>query len=65
MNNKLVERLIGERESKLFGGIYHQTQVEMSYNSNKIEGSRLSVKQTRLLFEKVCFHLLKMVQTVH
>ena len=33
------------------GGIYHRTQVEMTYNSNHIEGSRLSLEQTRLIFE--------------
>lgn len=33
------------------GGIYHRTQVEITYNSNHIEGSRLSLEQTRLIFE--------------
>lgn len=48
----LVTRLRLERDGKLHGGIYHVTQVEMSYNSNKIEGSRISEKQTALIFEK-------------
>ena len=33
------------------GGIYHKVQVELTYNSNHIEGSRLSLDQTRLIFE--------------
>ena len=33
------------------GGIYHRTQVDLTYNSNHIEGSRLSHEQTRYIFE--------------
>jgi Fic family protein len=47
----LVTRLMLEKKGNMHGGIYHVTQVEMAYNSNKIEGSRLSEKQTALLFE--------------
>ncbi|GAB2022362.1 Fic family protein [Pseudolactococcus yaeyamensis] len=47
----LIERLRLEKDSHLKGGIYHITQVEMAYNSNKIEGSRLSEKQTAMIFE--------------
>ncbi|WP_244307298.1 hypothetical protein [Flavobacterium fluviatile] len=36
---------------KLKGGIYHRTQIDLTYNSNKIEGSRLSHDQTRYIFE--------------
>ena len=36
---------------KLKGGIYHQTQIKLTYNSNRIEGSRLSEDQTRYIFE--------------
>lgn len=40
-----------ERESKLSGGIYHKVQVDLTYNSNHIEGSRLTHDQTRYIFE--------------
>ena len=36
---------------KLSGGIYHRTQIDLTYNSNHIEGSRLSHDQTRYIFE--------------
>jgi len=36
---------------KLKGGLYHQTQIKLAYNSNRIEGSRLSEEQTRYIFE--------------
>ena len=35
----------------LKGGIYHRTQVDLTYNSNHIEGSRLTRDQTRFIFE--------------
>lgn len=47
----LLERLLEERASKTKGGIYHKIQIELTYNSNHIEGSRLSLDQTRLIFE--------------
>ena len=47
----LLEILKDEKESKLSGGIYHKLQVEMTYNSNHIEGSKLSHEQTRYIFE--------------
>ncbi|EME8127663.1 Fic family protein [Enterococcus faecium] len=47
----LVTRLQLEKKGNIHGSIYHITQVEMAYNSNKIEGSRLSEKQTALIFE--------------
>ncbi|MDY4551499.1 MAG: Fic family protein [Parabacteroides sp.] len=47
----LLSRLREEKEAKLNGGIYHRTQIELTYNSNHIEGSRLSKEQTRLIFE--------------
>ena len=40
-----------EKESKLKGGIYHKTQIDLTYNSNHIEGSRLTHDQTRYIFE--------------
>lgn len=47
----LLHRLLEEKRMKLKGGLYHQTQVKLSYNSNRIEGSRLSEEQTRFIFE--------------
>ena len=40
-----------QRESGLRGGIYHRSQIELAYNSNHIEGSRLTMEQTRFIFE--------------
>lgn len=47
----LLTRLREEKATKTKGGIYHKTQVELTYNSNHIEGSKLSLDQTRLIFE--------------
>lgn len=47
----LLERLRDEKTSRMSGGIYHKVQVELTYNSNRIEGSRLSLDQTCLIFE--------------
>lgn len=47
----LLSRLKSEKAAGLKGGIYHKVQVELTYNSNHIEGSRLSLDQTRLIFE--------------
>ncbi len=49
--NPLLARLREEKAAKTKGGIYHKVQVELTYNSNHIEGSRLSLDQTRLIFE--------------
>ena len=49
--NPLLERLRQEKSSRVRGGIYHKIQVELTFNSNHIEGSRLSIDQTRLIFE--------------
>lgn len=40
-----------EQSSALKGGIYHQTQVKLAYNTNRIEGSKLSEAQTRYIYE--------------
>ena len=50
-DNKILQVLREEKELKLSGGLYHELQVRMTYNSNHIEGSRLSEDQTRLIFE--------------
>ena len=47
----LLIRLREEKDSKLKGGIYHRTQIDLTYNSNHIEGSRLTKEQTRYIFE--------------
>ncbi len=47
----LLKRLREEKASGTKGGIYHKIQIELTYNSNHIEGSRLSLDQTRLIFE--------------
>lgn len=47
----LLEVLQDEKKRKYSGGIYHKTQIELTYNSNHIEGSRLSHDQTRYIFE--------------
>ena len=48
---QLLRRLRAEKKNGVHGGIYHKLQVELTYNSNHIEGSRLSLDQTRLIFE--------------
>lgn len=47
----LLEVLRSEKASKISGGIYHKVQIELTYNSNHIEGSRLTHDQTRYIFE--------------
>ena len=52
---KLKQELIKQKESKFKGNIYHFSQVNFSYNSNKIEGSRLTSEQTEAIFETSSF----------
>ena len=47
----LLEVLQSEKASKLPGGIYHKVQIDFTYNSNHMEGSRLTHDQTRYIFE--------------
>jgi len=47
----LLSRLMEEMNHKIKGGIYHETQILLTYNSNHIEGSRLTADQTRYIFE--------------
>ena len=47
----LLKRLIQEKEGKISGGIYHRTQIDLTYNSNHMEGNRLTFEQTRYIFE--------------
>ena len=50
-DNPLLQTLRDEKSIRMPGGIYHELQVRMTYNSNHIEGSKLSEDQTRLIFE--------------
>ncbi len=47
----LLAALREQKEAKMKGGIYHRIQIDMTYNSNHIEGSRLTKEQTRYIFE--------------
>ena len=47
----LLDRLQAETEARLYGGIYHRVQIDLTYSSNHMEGSRLTHEQTRFLFE--------------
>lgn len=49
--NAILRVLEEEMRLKLSGGLYHETQVRLTYNSNHIEGSRLTEEQTRYIFE--------------
>ena len=49
--NYLLERLREEKELGLKGGIYHKMQIDLTYNSNHIEGSQLTHDETRYIFE--------------
>lgn len=50
-HSPLLLALREQMESKMRGGIYHRTQIDLTYNSNHIEGSRLSKEQTRYIYE--------------
>lgn len=48
---ELLTRLRAEKKAQLRGGIYHRLQIDLTYNSNHIEGSKLTHDQTRYIFE--------------
>jgi DNA-binding Xre family transcriptional regulator len=50
-DNTILQLLRDEKNAKISGGLYHELQVRMTYNSNHIEGSKLSEEQTRMIFE--------------
>lgn len=50
-DNRLLNLFREEKGMKLKGGLYHQTQIKLAYNSNRIEGSKLSEDQTRYIYE--------------
>ena len=49
--NYLLERLREEKKRRIKGGIYHKLQIDLTYNSNHMEGSELTHDQTRYIFE--------------
>lgn len=51
ITKNLLARLRLEKQSEISGGIYHKVQIELTYNSNHMEGSRLTHDQTRYIFE--------------
>jgi len=51
MQQRILDLLLEEKRMRLKGGLYHQTQIKFAFNSNRIEGSRLSEDQTRYIFE--------------
>ena len=50
-SNRILQLLRDEKRMNLPGGLYHELQVRMTYNSNHMEGSKLSEDQTRYIFE--------------
>lgn len=46
-----MNHLKEQKEMQLKGGVYHRTQIDLTYNSNRIEGSKLTHDQTRYIFE--------------
>lgn len=48
---ELLTRLKAEKKARLHGSIYHRLQIDLTYNSNHIEGSKLTHDQTRYIFE--------------
>ena len=53
--NKILETLLEEKKIKLKGSLYHLTQINFSYNSNHIEGSKLTEEQTQFIYETNSF----------
>jgi Fic family protein len=51
LQKTLLDILQEEKKNRYSGGIYHKTQIDLTYNSNHIEGSRLTHEQTRYIFE--------------
>ena len=47
----ILDILQDEKKRQYSGGIYHKTQIDLTYNSNHMEGSRLTYEQTRYIFE--------------
>ena len=54
-NNTIYQALINEKNNKIRNGLYHKIQIDFAYNSNHIEGSKLTKDQTRSIFETNSF----------
>lgn len=54
----IKNELISQMNMKVKGNIYHWTQINFAFNSNKIEGSRLSKDQTEQIFETIIIDFL-------
>ena len=52
-HSQLLDILQEQKASKYSGGIYHKTQIDLTYNSNHIEGSRLTHEQTRYILKPI------------
>ncbi len=50
-SNPILQRLREEKEYKISGGLYHELLIRLTYNSNRIEGSKLSEEETRYIFD--------------
>lgn len=61
----LLAVLREQKASRLKGGIYHRTQIDLTYNSNHIEGSRLTHDQTRYIYETCGTALLMFKECLH
>jgi Fic family protein len=61
----LLTVLRQEKSSGLKGGIYHHTQIKLAYNTNRIEGSKLSEEQTRYIYETNTIFVNKGEQTAN
>ena len=48
---RLLPALKEQKQARLKGGVYHRIQIDLTYNSNHIEGSKLTAEQTRMIFE--------------
>lgn len=62
--NTLLKLLQLEKKAKIGGSVYHMLQIEMTYNSNHMEGSRLTYEQTRFIFETKTIGLQDVVVSV-
>lgn len=49
--SSLLQAVREQKDGKIKGGIYHRIQIDLTYNSNHIEGSKLTYDQTRYIFE--------------
>lgn len=55
METQIYETLISEKNNKIYNGFYHKIQIDFTYNSNHIEGNKLTKDQTNSIFETNSF----------